>query len=75
MSQLERIAIDTGTDHLHQIHYFLTYAANYVGEEHLKKHVEVYIYGDSKKLNLNLYNLLYNLCKCVKEYQNYKDFT
>ena len=41
------------------------YVVNYIGEKHIKKHVEAHIYGNSNTLNLILYNSLKNLCKEV----------
>lgn len=65
MSRLKQVIINTETYDFHQVEHFLTYAVNYIGQKHLKKHVEVHIYGDPKKLHLNIYNSFHNVCKRI----------
>jgi hypothetical protein len=69
MSALEKIEIYAETYDFHLVERFITYAVNYIGQEHLKEHVEVHIYGDPDKLHPNLRNSLENLCKCVEVHQ------
>jgi HEAT repeat protein len=68
MSNLKRIEMYTESYNVLQVERFMTYAINYIGQKHLKKHVEVHIYGDPEKLHLNLQNAFKNLCKSVKVY-------
>jgi hypothetical protein len=63
-----QILIDTTTYDFHQLEQFLTYAVNYMKPSYLKHHVEVYVYGDPKKLHPNLRNNLTNLCKRVQRH-------
>jgi hypothetical protein len=65
MSSLKRIEIHTETYDFYQVERFITYAVNYIGQQHLKNHVEVHIYDDPAKLHPNLRNSLENLCKNV----------
>ena len=65
MSSLKRIVIHTDTYNFHLVERFITYAVNYIGQKHLKKKVEVHIYGDPEKLHPNLRNSFENLCKRV----------
>jgi hypothetical protein len=44
---------------------FLTYGIDYIGQDHLKKEVDVHIYGDPEKLQQNLRNNFTNLCKSI----------
>jgi hypothetical protein len=69
MSALEKIGIYAESYDFHQVERFITYAVNYIGQERLKEHVEVHIYGDTDKLHPNLRNSLENLCKCVEVHQ------
>jgi len=66
MSNLQRVVIHTKTYNFHLVERFITYAVNYIGQKHLKEHVEVNIYGDPDKLHPNLRNGFENLCKCVE---------
>lgn len=71
---LKHVDVYAETYDFHQVERFLTYAVNYIGQEYLKKHVEVHIYGDTEKLEPNLYNNFQNLCKGVhlKEHFSYE---
>lgn len=69
MSRLERIVIYTETYDFHLVERFITYAVNYIGQEYLKEHVEVHVYGDPDKLHPNLRNSFKNLCKCVEVHE------
>ena len=69
MSALEKIEIYTETYDFHLVERFITYAVNYIGQEYLKEHVEVHVYGDPDKLHPNLRNSLENLCKHVEMYE------
>jgi hypothetical protein len=64
---LQHINIDTKTYNFHQVERFLTYAVNYLGQEYLKNHVEVQVYGDSQELHPNIRNILTNVCRHVVE--------
>jgi hypothetical protein len=66
MPVLKRIHIHTETYDFYQVERFITYAVNYVGQKHLKEHVEVHIYGDPERLHPNLRNTFNNLCKQVE---------
>lgn len=63
--QMKQVVIHTTTYDFFQVECFLTYAMNYVGQQYLKKHVDVDLYGDPEKLHPNLRNSLTNLCKCL----------
>ena len=65
MSRLKRIEIYTKTYDFRLMERFITYAVNYIGQKHLKKKVEVHIYGDPEKLHPNLRNSFENLCKSI----------
>lgn len=69
MQQLEHIAIHTPTHNFYQVEQFLTYAINHLGQDHLKKHVTVHIYGGPAQLHHNLQNTLQNLCKTMTFHQ------
>jgi hypothetical protein len=69
MLELRTVVIHTETYDFHQVERFLTYAVNYIGQKHLKKNVEVHIYGDQEKLHPNLWNNFTNLCKDVQVYR------
>jgi hypothetical protein len=62
---LKQVLIHSETYDFHQVERFLTYAINHLGQDYLKKNVDVYIYGDAEKLEPNLYNNFRNLCKGV----------
>jgi len=66
MQELEHIVVHTRTYDFHQLERFITYAVDYIGQEYIKKHVIVHIYGDPNKLHPNLRNTLTNLCKRVE---------
>ena len=66
ISKLKWIGIHAETYDFHLVERFITYAVNYIGQEHLKEHVGVDIHGDPDKLHPNLRNSLKNLCKSVK---------
>jgi hypothetical protein len=65
MSQLKRILIATDTYDFFLVERFMTYAVNFIGRKHLKKQVEVHLYGDPDILHRNLRNMFMNLCKSV----------
>ena len=69
MEALLYIVIHIPTHEFHRIERFLTYAVNQIGQNHLKKHVEVHIYGDPTRLHTNLRNTLKNLCKEIQEHE------
>lgn len=69
MLELRTVVIHTETYDFHQVECFLTYAVNYIGQKHLKKNVDVHIYGDQEKLHPNLRNNFTNLCKDVQVYR------
>ena len=68
MSGLTKILIDADTYDFDIVERFITYAINYVGQKHLRKKVEVSIYGNPDKLHPNLLNSFKNLCKKVVMY-------
>jgi hypothetical protein len=65
MSALQGIVIDTHTYDFHQVERCVTYLINALGQKHLRKKIEVHIYGDAEKLHPNFQNSLTNLCKRV----------
>jgi hypothetical protein len=65
MPRLKTLIIHADTYDFRQIEYFLTYAVNYIGQNRLKKFVDVHIYGDPATLHPNLRNSFTNLCKVV----------
>jgi hypothetical protein len=65
MSQLKRILIATDTYDFFLVERFMTYAVNSIGRKHLKKQVEVHLYGNPDRLHRNLRNMFTNLCKSV----------
>lgn len=67
--RLKRVIIQTETCDFYQIERFITYAVNYLGQEFLKHHVDVYLYGTPEKLHANLRNNLTNLCRSVYEHE------
>lgn len=69
ISKLKWIEIYPETYNFHHVEHFITYAVNYIGQEYLKKRVEVHIYDDPDKLHPNLRNTFKNLCKCVEVHQ------
>jgi hypothetical protein len=73
ISLLKRIEIYTETYDFYQIERFITYAVNYIGQKHLKEHIEVHIYGDPDKLHPNLRNTFKNLCKCVNVHEKIQE--
>lgn len=66
LNNLNKVIINTETYNFHQVESFITYAVNYIGKEHLKKNVEVHIYGDPEKLHHNLKNLFDDLFKTLE---------
>ena len=66
---LKRVLIHPETGNFHQIERFVTYAVSYIGQTHLKNHVNLHLYGDPEKLHPNIRNSLTNLCKCVHVHQ------
>lgn len=74
MPHLKRIEIHTETYDFHQVECFITYAVNHIGQQHLKKHVEVHIYGSPNRLHLNLRNNFENLCKNVEVHRSNSRF-
>jgi hypothetical protein len=69
MSNLQRVVIHTETYNFHLVERFITYAVNYIGQKHLKEHVEVHIYGDPDRLHPNLRNSFENLCKHIEMHE------
>jgi len=65
MSHLKSILIATEAYNFRLVERFMTYAINYIGRKHLKKQVEVHLYGDPDKLHPNLRNTFASLCKCI----------
>ena len=65
MSSLTKIHIDADTYDFDMVERFITYSINYVGQKHLRKKVEVCIYGNPDKLHPNLLNSFKNLCRKV----------
>ena len=73
MSKLKTIEVFAEVHDFHQVERFITYAVNYIGQEYLKEHVEVHIYGDPGKLHPNLRNTFTNLCKCVNVHEKIQE--
>jgi hypothetical protein len=69
LSSLKRVEIHPASYDPLLVERFLTYAVNYVGEDYLKEHVDVHIYGAIEDLHPNLRNALTNLCKHVQEHR------
>jgi hypothetical protein len=69
LSHVKQVIIYTESHDFHLVERFLTYAVNYIGQKHLKKSVDVHLYGDPEKLHSNLRNNLENLCKSVHVYK------
>jgi hypothetical protein len=69
MFRLQELHIHAPTAELRQLEKFCTYAVNYVGQRHLKRHVDVHIYGNKDKLRANMRNTLEHLCKSVHFHQ------
>jgi hypothetical protein len=65
LSHLKQIVVDSETYNFHLVERFLTYAIDHIGQDYLKKNVDVHIYGDPKKLHQNLRNNFTNLCKNI----------
>lgn len=65
LSHLREIIVYPETYDFHQLERFLTYAVNCIGQKHLKKDVDVHIYGDPENLEQNLRNNFENLCRSV----------
>jgi hypothetical protein len=65
LNQLSSILLMSGTFDFYQAERFLTYAVNYIGQEHLQRRVDVHIYGTQEQRFSNLWNSLTNLCKNV----------
>jgi hypothetical protein len=66
IQELEYIGLHTPTCDFHQIERFMTYAVNSIGQEYLKNHVIMHIYGNPDKRHPNLRNSFENLCKQVE---------
>lgn len=67
---LQQIIIHTQTYNFYLIERFLTYAVNSIGQQYLKNHVEVQIYGKPDNLHPNIRNNLTNLCKGVYNHED-----
>ena len=65
ISSLMKITTDADTYDFDMVERFITYSINYVGQKHLRKKVEVHIYGNPDKLHPNLLNSFKNLCRKV----------
>lgn len=70
LRHLKQVIIQPATGQFHRIERFLTYAMNYIGQEHLKQSVDVYVEGSAECLHPNLRNGLVNLCRHVYERLN-----
>jgi hypothetical protein len=64
-NNLRHIIVYTATYEFHQVERFLTYVVNAIGQQRLKKQVDVHIYGEPEHLQRNLLNNFANLCKQV----------
>ncbi len=62
MPALQNILIHTAIYDFHLVERFITYALNYIGQEHLKRRVEVHLHGAPEQLHPNLRNNLEHLC-------------
>jgi hypothetical protein len=62
---LHQVVIYADSYDFHHVERFLTYAINYMGQEYLKHHVDVLLYGDMKELHPNLRNNLVTICQRV----------
>ncbi len=56
LPHLQQVLIYTAHYDFHRVERFQTYALNYIGQKHLRKTVEVHLYGDPNALHSNLYN-------------------
>jgi hypothetical protein len=65
MTRLQHILLATATYDVLTVERFITYALNVIGRRHLKKHVEVHLYGSPDRLHPNLRNLFTRLCKSL----------
>jgi hypothetical protein len=68
MERLEHLVVHIPTYDFHALERFLTYAINHIGQQYLRQHVVVHLYGEPTDLHTNLRNTLNNLCKEVKEH-------
>ena len=68
MPRMKKLIITADSYDFHQLEQFLTYAVNYLGERHLKKRVDVYIYGNPARIHSNLYNNLEHMYKRIIQY-------
>jgi hypothetical protein len=68
LPRLNQLLIHTATANVRQIEYFLTYVLSYMGQNYLKNHVDVELYGNLEQLPVNLRNNLTNLCRSVHIY-------
>ena len=66
-SNLRVIIIHSETYDFYLLERFVTYAINSIGQGYLKNNVDVYIYGYSQAINLNIYNNLHNIFRGVYE--------
>jgi len=64
-NRLKRVIIATADYDFLLLERFVTYAVNYIGQKHLKHHVEVDIYGSLDGFHPHLYNNFSNCCKHV----------
>jgi hypothetical protein len=62
---LKQICLMADSYNFQQVERFLTYAVNYLGQDYLKTHVAVHIYGDVQKIQSNLLNNFNYLCQYV----------
>jgi HEAT repeat protein len=68
MEHLKHLVVHIPTFDFHALERFLTYAINHIGQQYLRQHVIVHLYGEPTDLHPNLRNTLNNLCKEVKEH-------
>lgn len=66
MPALSTVIIQVDTYDFYQVERFLTYALNYVGQEYVKHHVNVHLYGHPYSLHPNLRNNLEHLFERVE---------
>lgn len=63
LRRLKEVVIHSETYDFHLVERFLTYAVNYLGQDYLKRNVEMFLVGPPEKLHPNLRNNLTHLCK------------
>lgn len=66
MTELKRILLHVETYDFHLVERFVTYAINTFGQKHLRKDIEVHIYGNPDHLHINLWNTIRNLFRHIQ---------